>query len=333
MRYVVIGAGAVGGTIGGRLHAAGHQVVLVARGAHGAALRERGLRLAGPDGTRTLPVPVASGPEDVELSPDDVLVLAVKLQDAAVALDAWATRPVTGGGTAGELLPLVCAQNGVDGERQALRRFARVYGMCVWLPSQYLEPGLIVAPCAPQSGVLHLGRYPGGGPDDTARKIAADLAESGFSAPLPGEVMSWKYGKLLLNLGNAAEAVCGEAVREGAAADLLARCRAEGEKVLAAAGITPPSAEEQSAARERSVPRPVPGAGRGGGSSWQSLVRGTGSVEADYLNGEIVLLGRMHGVPTPVNAGLQRAATALAREGGRPGALTVAELAARCGPG
>ena len=52
----------------------------------------------------------------------------------------------------------------------------------------------------------------------------------------------------------------------------------------------------------------LPGQEGTGGSSWQSLVRGTGSIEADHLNGEIVLLGRLHGVPTPVNAVLQRRA-------------------------
>jgi hypothetical protein len=50
-----------------------------------------------------------------------------------------------GGGTAGERLPLVCAQNGVAGERMALRRFRRVYGMCVWLPSTFLRPGHVAA--------------------------------------------------------------------------------------------------------------------------------------------------------------------------------------------
>jgi 2-dehydropantoate 2-reductase len=48
----------------------------------------------------------------------------------------------------------------------------------------------------------------------------------------------------------------------------------------------------------------VEGAGRSGSSTEQSLARGTGSVETDYLNGEVVLLGRLHGVPVPVNAAL-----------------------------
>ena len=74
--------------------------------------------------------------------------------------------------------------------------------------------------------------------------------------------------------------------------------------------------------------RPIDGAPRGGGSTWQSIVRGTGSVEADQLNGEIVLLGRLHGVPTPVNDLLRRHVKELARRGGKPGDVSEQELLA-----
>ncbi len=57
MRYIIIGAGAVGGTIGGCLFQGGHDVVLVARGAHLDALRAHGLRLATPLGTDLLDIP------------------------------------------------------------------------------------------------------------------------------------------------------------------------------------------------------------------------------------------------------------------------------------
>ena len=46
---------------------------------------------------------------------------------------------------------------------------------------------------------------------------------------------------------------------------------------------------------------------RRGSSTWQSLARGAGGIEVDYLNGEIGLLGRLHGVPTPVNDAVQQA--------------------------
>ncbi|MFX4292548.1 ketopantoate reductase family protein [Streptomyces bohaiensis] len=328
MRYIIIGAGAVGGAIGGRLFQGGHEVVLVARGDHLAALREEGLHLAVPDDALTLPVPAVADPREVTLRPDDVLVLSVKVQDAVAALDAWAPRPVEGGGTAGELLPLVCAQNGVAGERMALRRFRHVYGMCVWLPAQFLRPGHVVAHCAPLTGMLHIGRYPTG-TDDTARRIAADLESSHFAAPVPADVMRWKYGKLLSNLANALDAVGGTVLRGDArAAELLRRARAEAVAVLDAAGIEPVTAEEQQHVRgDRMQVRPVAGAEPGGGSSWQSLSRGTGSIEADYLNGEIVLLGREYGIETPVNEVLQRMANVFAHEHRRPGSLTPAELA------
>ncbi|MDX3233895.1 ketopantoate reductase family protein [Streptomyces sp. ME19-01-6] len=326
MRYVIIGAGAVGGAIGGRLSQSGHDVVLVARGAHYDALRRVGLRLLTPDGPHRLPVPVADRPEAVELRPDDVLVLAVKTQDSVAALDAWAPRPVAGGGTAGDRLPLVCAQNGVESERLALRRFRRVYAMCVWLPSTHLEPGEVIAPCAPFTGALHLGRYPSGA-DETVRLIAADLAKSHFLAPVVPDVMRWKYAKLLNNVANAVEAICGPDGGEEAAA-LVGRAKTEAIAVLDAAGIDRASAAEQSAVRDGKMDiRPVGCvAARGGGSSWQSLVRGAGTVEADYLNGEIVLLGRLHGVPTPVNEALRRTANECARERRTPGTITAAQL-------
>ncbi len=75
--------------------------------------------------------------------------------------------------------------------------------------------------------------------------------------------------------------------------------------------------------------RPIAGERRGGGSSWQSLARGTGSIEADLLNGEIVLLGRLHGIDTPVNALIQRVANDLARSRTPPGSLTEDELSAQ----
>ncbi|MFD8085893.1 ketopantoate reductase family protein [Kitasatospora sp. NPDC059722] len=327
MRYIIIGAGAVGGTIGARLHESGRDVVLVARGAHFAALREHGLTFGAPDGTRTLPVPAVSGPEELELRPDDVLVLAVKTQDTAGALAAWAPRPVAGGGTAGERLPVVCAQNGVENERLALRRFREVLAVCVWMPSTHLEPGRVSAGGTPVSGVLRIGAYPAGAGGRAAR-IAADLERAGFSAPVEADVMGWKYTKLLGNLGNALNAVAGPyegELRRG----LYRRLTAEGAAVLAAAGIAHHDPEEMVRLVDATLRiEPVEGAPRGGSSTWQSLARGAGSIETDYLNGEIVLLGRLHGVPTPANEAFQRLAEEFARTGRAPGSLTDEELAA-----
>ncbi|MGH3164863.1 MAG: ketopantoate reductase family protein, partial [Trebonia sp.] len=332
MRYIIIGAGAVGGTIGGRLFEAGHEVVLVARGSHLDALRAGGLRLGTPEGDTPLGIPAVGGPDEVELRRDDVLVVATKSQDSVAVLGEWARQPVDGGGTAAAELPVVCAQNGVANERFALRRFRRVYGMCVWLPATHLAPGVVAAHGWPRSGLLFVGGYPAG-TDETIERIAADLARSRFLAPVSPDVMRWKYRKLLGNLGNSIQALCGEAsarlgaAPEGAAAELSARVRAEGVAVLDAAGIGYASAAEMTAARGDQVEvRAVGETPHTGGSSWQSLTRGTGSIEADFLNGEIALLGREHGVPAPANETLQTLANRAAAERWQPGAITPGEI-------
>ncbi|WP_371676089.1 ketopantoate reductase family protein [Streptomyces sp. NBC_01276] len=324
MRYIIIGAGAIGATIGGRLAESGREAVLVARGAHAEALRTDGLRLTTADGARVHRLPVAAAPAELgELRPDDVLLLTVKTQDAVAALDAWGDAEVAGGGTAAQRLPLLCAQNGVESERLALRRFARVYGVCVWLPATFLEPGVVSALCAPLTGILHLGKA-AGGTDRRIASVAADLEEAGFEAPVVEDVMRWKYAKLLGNLGNAIQATTGPEP-DPAKAALLLRAIREGKAALEAAGIAHATEAEQAAARDGKVNQPP---GVRGGSSWQSLARGTGSVEADYLNGEIVLLGRLHGVATPVNDVLRHAANIFAREGLPPGAMSIADLTA-----
>ncbi|MEU2830042.1 2-dehydropantoate 2-reductase N-terminal domain-containing protein [Streptomyces lavendulae] len=324
MRYIIIGAGAIGATIGGRLAESGREVVLVARGAHAEALRTDGLRLTTADGPRVHRLPVVAAPAELgELRPDDVLLLTVKTQDAIAALDTWGDAEVAGGGTAAQRLPLLCAQNGVESERLALRRFARVYGVCVWLPATFLEPGVVSALCTPLTGILHLGKA-AGGTDRRIASVAADLEKAGFEAPVVEDVMRWKYAKLLGNLGNAIQATTGPEP-DPAKAALLLRAQREGRAVLEAAGIAHVTDEEQATARDGKVDQPP---GVRGGSSWQSLARGTGSVEADYLNGEVVLLGRLHGVATPVNDVLRHAANIFAREGLPPGAMSIADLTA-----
>jgi 2-dehydropantoate 2-reductase len=131
---------------------------------------------------------------------------------------------------------------------------------------------------------------------------------------------------LLSNLGNAVEAVCGPSSRGGA---LMERVLAEGQLVLRTAGINFVDREEDDERRGPLLAMgTIGGAARGGGSTWQSLVRATGSIETDYLTGEIVLQGRLHGVATPVNELLQRLANELARERKAPGAWSVEDVEA-----
>lgn len=319
MRIVIVGAGAVGGTVAARLALSGQDVAVVARGAHSAAIRERGLHFESPVDDVVVALPVFERVDEVDWRPGDAVLLGVKSQDTAPLLDVL--RLVVPAGT-----PIVCLQNGVDNERQALRRFADVYGVCVMLPADHLEPGRVRVYTDPP-GILDIGRYPGG-VDATCEALAAAFRAGGFGSEPRADVMAWKHRKLMLNLLNAVEALTGPYADWPSDGPLVSRVFAEGEAVLAAAGIEVVDADVDAARRGDTLAlRPVGGVQRQGGSTTQSLQRGT-PVETDYLNGEIVLLGRLHGVPTPVNALLQRllAETAAGDEPTAP--LTEADILA-----
>lgn len=314
MRVIIYGAGAIGGGIGGLLAAKGNDVVLIARGAHLEAIRQRGLEVRSVAGSQLVRPPAVAGPGEIDLRPDDVVVLAMKSQDTHDALVALR-------GVAPRSLAVVCAQNGVANEGQALRYFRRVYGLCVMMPATHLEPGVVLLNAWPVPGILDLGRYPRG-VDDTATELASLLEGAGFSSVAHPAIMTSKYRKLLGNLGNALDAAIGSRGRHG---DLLQRARDEGRRVLAAAGIEVLGEDEDAKRRTVMTSARLPES-PAGSSSWQSLARGTGSIEADYLNGEIVLLGRLHGVPTPVNEMLQRVANDLAHRSAPPASLQPSDL-------
>ena len=325
MRYVVVGAGAVGGTVGGRLYDAGRDVVLVARGEHAAAMRRDGLRLALPDRVATLRVPVLESVRETTLDDGDIVLLTTKTQDTTDALTDIEVA------AAGHDVPVACLQNGVANERMALRRFTNVYGVVVMLPAVMLEAGRIDAQGHPFSGLLDVGRVPVG-TDATAARIASDFAASGFVSVDVPDIMRWKYAKLLRNLGNAMEALCGHDLDDTGKAiigDLDERMREEAIACFRAGGITWVEDDEWFARRRNQVGwAPVEGRTRAGGSTWQSLARGARSLETHYLNGEISLLGRWYGVPTPVNVGMQRVAARAASEGWAPDSMSPTELLA-----
>lgn len=324
--HVIIGAGAVGGTVAALLAESGREVLVLARGAHAAVLRDEGLELTLPGRCTLVRLDVVETVDDLALRPDDVLHLCTKSQHAEPLVRALAARAV-GARTAGDVLALLCVQNGVANEPRALRYFGNVLGVCVALPATHLQPGKVQAEGAPLTGLFEVGCYPRG-VDAVVETVCADLTVAGIVATPREDVMAWKRTKLLNNLANALEALCGRPATSDAAGDeLWRRARQEGAECFAAAGLSVIDEDEWTAHRGGRV-EVAPGSARAGGSSWQSLLRRSGSIEADFLNGEISRLGRLHAVPTPVNTLLQVRANAAASAGAPPGSTTTTELLA-----
>jgi len=312
MRYVVLGAGAIGGVVGGRLFQAGRDVTLIARGAHLEVLQSRGLRMESPAGSDLLSCPAVGQPRQVDWRHDHVVLMAVKSQQTLAALvDLAAVVPPQ--------TPIVCLQNGIANEPAALRLFRNVYGVWVACPASHLEPGVVQAWSAPVTGLLDIGRYPRG-TDTTCVAVADDFRAATFSSNPVEEIRRWKHRKLLNNLANAIEAICGPHQGRGRLWDLVL---AEGEAVLAAAGCETATADENRKRRGDLLQLgEIAGETHPGSSSWQSVHRGVGDIETDYLNGEIVLLGRIHGMPTPANELLQQLARDLIDNRLAPGELS-----------
>jgi 2-dehydropantoate 2-reductase len=316
MRYVIYGAGGIGGTIGARLHQAGFDVVLIARGAHFEAMSRNGLRFRCPGGTFSLDIPVVSHPRDADLSTDDIIMMTMKSQHMLPALNELAALGA-------HSVPIVCCQNGVSNEFEALRRFRQVYAMVVMLPATHMTPGEVVHEAEGAGGILDAGCFPSG-VDECITQVAAALRQADFSAVADPVTMRWKYAKLLLNLTNAVQAAVG---LDADATPIMRQVRREALACYAAAGIDCATRDEV-AQRHKGVVHSgeVEGHERGGGSSWQSLIRSTGDIEADFLNGEITWLGRLHGVPTPANDCIGHLANYMARNHLAPGHYSIADI-------
>lgn len=321
MRYVIFGAGAVGGLVGARLHQSGHQVQLIARGAHYEAIKHDGLTMLSPNERETFRIPAAPDAGSAGLQAGDVILLCVKAQHSwGALLDIRDAAPHLE-------LPIVCMQNGVASEEMALRLFPEVHAAVVLVPAEHLEPGVVAGYGSKLTGRIDVGRYPGG-VDDRSRQICEALAGSRFDAEARADIMVHKYAKLIQNLANGVEAICGPGQGDGPNGELIDRLRAEGRGVLRAANIAFEVDDVADvASRWAKIGfAPVEGRAHRGGSGWQSVVRGAGSIETDYLNGEIVLMGRRLGIPTPLNHLVQGLARETVSAGREPGWLTAGEV-------
>lgn len=296
-RLVVVGAGAIGGSVAALLQERGDaEVLVVARGEHGERVVQDGLLLRTPEAERRMPLRVAPSIAAVDWRPErDLALLATKLPDAPGALDELLAA-------AGPTLPVACLTNGIDAETWAGERFEQVVSAMVWMPASHLHPGEVTlhteASCR---GVVDVGGAA------CAHELAAHLRAAGFDSVVRDDIERHKRTKLLTNLGSAALALAADGEDPTALRTIVRAVRREGEQVLRAAGLehVPLGTFRERVAHV--VEAPVAGRRREGNSTWQSRQRGR-TLETPWLEGTIVRLATAAGITAPANELLVAAA-------------------------
>lgn len=332
-RYIIFGAGAIGIATGGLMANAGLRVVFVARPIFAEALH-KGIRVrqAGEEFIVKSDAVVTSANELTSENGDIVIVTTKSQATASVIEDLSSVYDPT--------TPIVCLQNGTRNEAIARDRFDHIYAALVMMSAVQLQPDLITMP---RSRSIAIGCYPKG-VDDLALQMTEDLNGAGLEVIASAYTMAMKWGKLIANLNNATHTITGYWLEQGMAdvsmRELTLAVREEGLSVLTAAGIEfEPPQGEPSAIRilkmnealrlppDPSVdPLALPEDQRSYPSMWQDLQLGRKSNEAEFLNGEIIELGRKFGIPTPYNSALLEIVNRMFDEGQHPGIYTPAEL-------
>lgn len=292
MKLVVMGAGALGTYFGGRLQAAGHEVTFIARGAHLEALRAQGLRIESPAGDLHLPGVHASDDPAAGGTPDAVLFM-VKNYDVEEA--ARRLAPVLGPDTI-----VVTCQNGVSAPDRLARIVGagRVYPGAVYMPADLRAPGVVR-----HSAAFHrlvFGSF-SGPPGPVAQDFAAAVRAAGPDCEIVADIRAALWEKfVLLSSFSALTAVTRldiGPIRDCPESRALL-VRAVGESL--AVGLADcPSLDPGSGQKALGLmlERMEPGVHA---SMLDDLLRGR-RIEIGDLSGEIVRLGRLHGIPTPVH--------------------------------
>jgi len=292
MRVAVMGAGALGGYFGGRLATAGHEVTLIARGTHLDALRRNGLTIRSPKGDAHIPdIEATDDPGDV--GPVDVVIFAVKNQD--VDASAKALVPVLGRGTWA-----ITVQNGV----RAPERLAEILGNERVVPGVVRMPGDISAPGVIRHSAdfdfIHFGEL-NGQVTERVQGFRDALVEAGCMAEISTDIRTELWRKFTMQASFASVSALTRldvgVIRESSECSSMFHSSIK-ETAAVAQAVLPNLGEDLSTAAWDFIQKVPP---KAHASMLDDLNRGK-PIEIDYLSGEVVRLGRKHGVPTPIHA-------------------------------
>lgn len=305
MKIAIVGAGAIGGYIGGRLARAGADVSLLARGPHLAAMQARGLTIETADERFTVPVRATDDP--AAIGPVDFVIVTLKAPSFPAL--APSLKPLFGTETA-----VVTAMNGIpfwyfhgDRSRLAGQRLKsidpedvlwreigpqRCIGGVLWLPAAVPEPGVVKRG---NGNRLALGE-PDGQRSARMLRLSAALQAAGLDAPVAEDIRQSIWVKLWGNIAFSPLTVLTldtlrDIANDPGASAIAAAIMAETRAVAEALGIAIPVSIEQRIAEAREVGPHKP-------SMLQDLEAGR-PMEIDSIVGVVAELGDRLDIATP----------------------------------
>lgn len=309
MKFLFLGAGAIGTYVGGSLAAAGDEVTFIERPETAAVIAEHGLKVHTADTTRVVrDVTVhGSAAEALAHGPYDIGVFALKSFDTQTALDELVA-------TGYEVPTILSLQNGVDNEPTIAATLGADKVIAGTVATAVSKPGVGEVVEEKHRGIGVALGHP------LAQPLVEALDRAGLSGKAFDDAPSMKWSKLFTNLtGNATSAILDETVAElfadkrsytievAVLAECLAVMKAKGYRVVDLPG-TPVRALAWATKLPRFIAQPALtkalGAGRGDKmpSFHIDLHGGRGRTEVSFLNGAVARGGEQAGVPTPVNA-------------------------------
>lgn len=292
MRIAIVGAGGVGGYFGGRLAEAGHDVWLIARGAHLEAMRNEGLRVESINGDFALPA-IQATDDAAEVGGVDLVIVTVKNWQLPEVVPV--IRPMLGADTA--VIPLLNGVEAVDVLAEALGRQHLMGGLCR-IAARVEAPGRIVHDAIEPTIVF-------GELDDRRSDRALRILEAFTGASFVGElapdiqVALWQKFMLIATwsgVGGVTRAPVGVWRALPGSRRMAEDCLREILAVAHARGI--PVAEE----RVEQTLAFIDSVGAGAIASMQRDIMDGRPSELESQSGAAVRLGIDAGVPTPVNA-------------------------------
>jgi 2-dehydropantoate 2-reductase len=321
MKIAVVGAGAIGGLLAARLARSGEEVTVIARGAHLAAIRSRGLKLMNPDGTEQVADGLRATESCADAGPQDLVILAVK----AYQIEALAPHM---GPLFRDDTPVLTTQNGLPwwyfqnlsgpyrnrrlkscdpaGIIEAHIEARRIIGCVVYCAGATVAPGVIKHV---EGDRLAVGEPDGAG-SQRVKLVCAALNEAGLKASatpdIRAEIWLKLWGNLSFNPVSAlTHATLVDVCREPAARELVTAMMREAQAIAEKLGVVFRMPIEQRIAGAEMV-------GKHKSSTLQDVEAGR-AIEVDALIGSVVELGELTGTPAPVVRAVWALLTLLAR--------------------